>query len=134
MQLLHGSICCMNIFATRSKSQSRKSPFCAWLLRCVEGYAYAVAEKYGINLRGAGQDITIKYNPNLRLGIYGRTTAATPNVIEIGPDGLVSGAELANTIAHELNHARDFMRGGIAPEPSAYSAGDALEDYINGGR
>ena len=99
-----------------------------------ETYANAIAEKYGINLRGAGQDITIKYNPNLRLGIYGRTTAATPNVIEIGPDGLVSGAELANTIAHELNHARDFIRGGIAPEPSAYSAGDALEDYINGGR
>ncbi len=99
-----------------------------------ETYANTIAEKYGINLRGAGQDITIKYNPDLRPGIYGRTTAANPNVIEIGPDALMREAELANTIAHELNHARDFMRGGIAPEPSAYSAGNALADYINGGR
>ena len=99
-----------------------------------ETYANTIAEKYGINLRGAGQDITIKYNPDLRPGIYGRTTAANPNVIEIGPDALMSEAELANTIAHELNHARDFLRGGIAPEPSAYSAGDALADYINGER
>ena len=99
-----------------------------------ETYANPIAEKYGINLKGSGQDITIKYNPDLRPGTYGRTTAVNPNVIEIGPDALMSETELANTIAHELNHARDFIRGGIAPEPSAYSAGDALEDYINGGR
>ena len=99
-----------------------------------ETYANTIAEKYGINLKGSGQDITIKYNPDLRPGTYGRTTAVNPNVIEIGPDALMSETELANTIAHELNHARDFIRGGIAPEPSAYSAGDALEDYINGGR
>ena len=42
--------------------------------------------------------------------------------------------EQANTIAHELNHARDFIRGGIAPESSAYSSGNALSDYIMGGR
>ena len=99
-----------------------------------ETYANTIAEKYRINLKGSGQDITIKYNPDLRPGTYGRTTAVNPNVIEIGPDALMSETELANTIAHELNHARDFIRGGIAPEPSAYSAGDALEDYINGGR
>ena len=99
-----------------------------------ETYANTIAEKYGINLKGSGQDITIKYNPDLRPGTYGRTTAVNPNVIEIGPDALMSETELANTIAHELNHARDFIRGGIAPEPSAYSAGNALADYINGGR
>ncbi len=99
-----------------------------------ETYANAIAKKYGINLRGSGQDITIKYNPDLRSGTYGRTTAANPNVIEIGPDALMSEAELANTIAHELNHARDFIRGGIALEDPAYNAGDALSDYINGGR
>lgn len=42
----------------------------------------------------------------------------------------MSGMELASTIAHELNHACDFLRGGIAPEPSAYNSGDALSDYI----
>lgn len=99
-----------------------------------ETYANTIAEKYGINLRGSGQSITIKYNADLRLGIYGRTTAANPYVIEIGSDALVSEEELENTIAHELNHARDFIRGGIAPESSAYSSGNALSDYIMGGR
>ena len=99
-----------------------------------ETYANTIAEKYGINLRGSGQSITIKYNADLRPGIYGRTTAANPYVIEIGSDALVSEEELANTIAHELNHARDFIRGGIAPESSAYSSDNALPDYIMGGR
>ena len=99
-----------------------------------ETYANTIAEKYGINLRGSGQSITIKYNADLRPGIYGRTTAANPYVIEIGSDALVSEEELANIIAHELNHARDFIRGGIAPESSAYSSGNALSDYIMGGR
>lgn len=57
---------------------------------------------------------------------------SNPNVMEIGPDALMNEAELANTIAHELNRARDFIRGGIAPEPSAHSAGNALSDYMNG--
>ena len=46
----------------------------------------------------------------------------------------MSEEERANTSAHELNHARDFIRGGIAPESSAYSSGNALSDYIMGGR
>ncbi len=93
-----------------------------------------IAKKYGINLRGSGQNITIKYNPNIRPGIYGRTLGVNPYVIEIGPDALMSETELANTIAHELNHARDFIKGGHATEPPAYSAGNALSDYINVGR
>ena len=99
-----------------------------------ETYAYVIAKKYGINLRGSGQNINIKYNPNIRPGIYGRTLGVNPYVIEIGPDALMSETELANTIAHELNHARDFIKGGHATEPPAYSAGNALSDYINGGR
>jgi hypothetical protein len=39
---------------------------------------------------------------------------------------------LANVIAHELNHARSWLKGGVAPESSAYRAGDALEEYIQG--
>ena len=62
-------------------------------------------------------------------------------------------AAIANTVAHELSHARDFIRivdevpgaghkphgnssslnGGSEPD-SVYGAGNALEDYINGGR
>lgn len=41
---------------------------------------------------------------------------------------------IANTIAHELNHVRSFLRGGKAPEETAYPAGDALQSYIEGGR
>ena len=53
---------------------------------------------------------------------------------EVGSDALISEEELANTIAHELNHARDFLRGGEAIEPPAYDAGNALADFIRGGR
>ncbi len=92
----------------------------------------AVVEKYGINLRGSGQDIKIVYNPDL----YGPgiSREITPNIIEVGPKALISDEELANTIAHELNHARSWLKGGEALEPPAYDAGDALADYINGGR
>lgn len=99
-----------------------------------ETYAYAIADKYGINLKGSGQKITIKFNPEISRGIYGRTVKTNPNVIEIGSDALMSEMELANTIAHELNHARDFLRGGKAEEAPAYAAGNALADYILGGR
>ncbi len=99
-----------------------------------ETYAYAIAKKYGINLKVSGQKITIRYDQNLNRGTYGKTTAKEPNVIKIGPDALMSETELANTIAHELNHARDYIRGGIAPEDPAYKSGNALSEYINGER
>lgn len=99
-----------------------------------ETYANEIANKYGINLKGSGQDITIKYNPDLRSGVYSRTLRSNPNVIEIGSDALISKTELANTIAHELNHVCDFIKGGIAPESLVYNSGNALADYINGGR
>ena len=99
-----------------------------------ELYANEVAKKYGINLRGSGQEITIKFNPEISRGRTGRVEKTSPNVIQIGPDALISEEELANTIAHELNHARDFLRGGEAIEPPAYDAGNALADFIRGGR
>lgn len=37
-------------------------------------------------------------------------------MIELGPSAFVSNEELANTIAHELNHARGFLKGGDAPK------------------
>ena len=92
----------------------------------------AVVEKYGINLRGSGRTITVKFNPDLVA--EGMSRKATPDVIEIGPRALVDEATLANTIAHELNHARSWLAGGNAAEDPAYNAGDALEDYIRGDR
>ena len=103
-----------------------------------EGYVHEVVEKYGINLRGSGKEITIKYNSELVSA--GKSRKLTPTVIEVGPQAFVSEEELANTIAHELNHARDWLKGGNAPDwptevhPGAYSAGDSLAEYIRGER
>lgn len=100
-----------------------------------ELYANEVAKKYGINLRGVGQKINISYNAEIVSA--GKTCAMNPTVIELGPSAFVSEEELANTIAHELNHARSFLKGGSAPEwgiGGAYPAGDALAEYIRGVR
>ena len=78
--------------------------------------------------------VKIVFNPKLGMGQFGRTRKDAPNVIEIGPSALYSEKQLANTIAHELNHVRSYLRGGKAPEETAYPAGDALQSYIEGGR
>lgn len=97
-------------------------------------YAEAVAKKYNIHLKGSGQAIKIVYNPELGMGQYGRTLRDSPDIIEIGPSALWSEKQLANTLAHELNHARSFLKKEGAPEPAAYNAGDSLQSYIEGGR
>ena len=64
-------------------------------------------------------------------------------VIRIGPDALVDEATAANTIAHELSHARDYLRGNIhkphgtnasVGDGSVYGSGNALEEWIKGKR
>lgn len=47
---------------------------------------------------------------------------------------MASPEELGRTIAHELNHSRSFLRGGDAPETTAYGAEGALSDWMAGGR
>lgn len=96
-----------------------------------EGYIQEVVDKYGINLKGSGQKITIRYDPYYIKG-PGYVSELYPNTIILGRDALISEEELANTIAHELNHWRSWLKGGVAPEPSAYNAGNSLADYING--
>jgi predicted SprT family Zn-dependent metalloprotease len=54
-------------------------------------------------------------------------------VIRINPN-FADEADLANTIAHELRHARDFQKGRTSPEGPAYQSGNALEEWINGRR
>lgn len=95
-------------------------------------YANVIASKYGINLKGSGYTISVIFNPKLSIGIFGRTSATNPYVIEIGSAALMNERELANTIAHELNHARSFIEGGNAPERNAYKSGHALDEYIRG--
>lgn len=67
-------------------------------------------------------DINSNYQPRLNFTI----------MHEIGPSALRSEIELVNTIAHELNHARSFIKGGNAPERKAYKAGNSLEKYMKG--
>ena len=98
-----------------------------------ELYIQEVVNKYGINLKGSGQKINIRFDPDYVKG-PGYVSELYPNTIILGPQALVSESELANTIAHELNHWRSWLKGGVAPEPPAYVAGDSLADYINGGR
>jgi hypothetical protein len=43
-----------------------------------------------------------------------------------------SSDELARTLSHELNHARSWLRGGNAPESTAYAAEDALSAWLAG--
>ena len=93
-------------------------------------YIEVIAKKYNIHLKGSGKEIKIIFNPDLRSS--GRVRKATPNIIEVGPLALSNETELANTIAHELNHSRSFIKGGNAPESKAYFAGNRLEEYMKG--
>ena len=97
-------------------------------------YASAISKKFRINLKGSGQQVIIKYDPGLPMGIYGKTYKKTPNIIYIGPNAFVSETELATTIAHELNHARSFLKGRRAPEKTARESEKALKAYIGGKR
>lgn len=95
-------------------------------------YAGVIAKKYNIKLKGSSKKIEIVFNPDLKSA--GKVRKTNPHIIELGPSAFYSEIELANTIAHELNHARDFIKGGNAPEAKAYPAGNALEEYIRGRR
>ena len=95
-------------------------------------YVEAIISKYNIHLKSGKKNISIEINHNIVQA--GKVEKARPNVIVLGPDAFRSESELANTIAHELNHARSYLKGGSAPEETAYSAGDALDEYIRGKR
>jgi hypothetical protein len=64
-----------------------------------------------------------------------------PRVGGVGPEGgrtirinpgFASEPDLANTLAHELSHARDFQKGLPSRETPAYASGNALEEWIYG--
>ena len=93
-------------------------------------YVKAICEKYNIHLKSGKTIIKIEINP--MLAPAGRVVKSRPNIIELGSKAFVSETELANTIAHELNHARSYLKGGKAPEKTAYLSGNTLEKYIRG--
>ncbi|MFG3252143.1 putative T7SS-secreted protein [Streptomyces sp. NPDC048172] len=109
-------------------------------------YLRDVAERYGINLRGSGRDVDVIYDPDLPSGQLGVTRANDGgNVIRIGPDAVRDDATAANTIAHELSHARYYMKHGTfdgevhgnadsMADGTPYGSGNALQDWIEGNR
>ncbi|ALN59065.1 Rhs family protein [Lysobacter enzymogenes] len=106
-------------------------------------YVEDVAAHYGISLRGSGQPISVLFDETLGAGKLGVTYAAEGGkIIRIGPDALVDQATTANTIAHELSHARDYLRGVHKPhgldssigDRTVYGSGNALEAWIKGYR
>ncbi|MFI0813775.1 DUF6531 domain-containing protein [Streptomyces echinatus] len=111
-----------------------------------ETYLRDVAREYGINLRGSGQDISVIYDPNLGPGTLGVTRGAEGGrVIRVGPDGIIDDSTAANTIAHELTHARYWLKhrsfngqehghGDSLADGTPYGSGNALQDWIEGNR
>jgi hypothetical protein len=93
-------------------------------------YLLDVASHYGINLRG----VKPVWDYELQSGVSGLTKRVEGGwTIRIHP-GFVDESDLANTIAHELHHARKFQKGLTSAEPPAYASGDALGEWINGKR
>jgi RHS repeat-associated protein len=93
-----------------------------------ETYLNDVAAHYKINLRG----VKPVWDYGLGSGVKGLTKSTEGGwMIRINP-GFADEPDLANTIAHELSHARDFQKGLSSSEGPAYDSGDALEEWING--
>lgn len=97
-------------------------------------HAAAIVKKYGIHLKAGGKPVKIVVVNQRVMGKYGFTRKDVPNTIHLYLNAFDSEVELANTIAHELNHNRSFARGGNAPEEVAYAAGTALSEFIEGVR
>jgi hypothetical protein len=109
-------------------------------------YLNDVAGRYGVNLRGSGQRISVTFDPDLPAGQLGVTRAAEGGrVIRVGPDGIADDATAANTIAHELSHARYYLKNGTFKgevhgtvdsmgDGTPYGSGNALQEWIEGRR
>ena len=97
-------------------------------------YAMAIAEKYNIHLKAGGKPVRIVVVDQRVEGKFGYTRKEIPNTIHLHLNAFDSESELANTIAHELNHNRSYAKGGDAPEDPAIAAGNALSEYIEGVR
>jgi hypothetical protein len=100
-----------------------RTPLVRTLAHCLNPQSYIddVAAHYGINLRG----VRAVYDPSLPNGQLGVTLGAEGGrIIRIGPAAFADEATLANTIAHELSHARDYRRGTHKDHGSDASVGD----------
>jgi hypothetical protein len=83
-------------------------------------------------LKGSKGPVVAVYDPNLPPGRYGVTRESDGGFsIRIGRDAMQSEEELANTIAHELNHIRGYLANGIASsEETAEAAAQLALKYF----
>jgi len=99
-------------------------------------FVKGIVEKYGINLRGSGQDIKIEFLDDLNVFNPGRVDPKTPSTIFIANlNNFINSHEIAITIAHELNHARGFLKGlpfEDVTEELALASERALNEWIKG--
>ena len=95
-----------------------------------QSYVAAIVQKYNIHLRGSGRKISIVIDYTIPAA--GKSCEIEPDIIRLGQAAFYDEIQLANTIAHELNHCRSWLKGGNAPEGLAYHAGDTLESFIRG--
>ncbi|MFF4330195.1 putative T7SS-secreted protein [Streptomyces sp. NPDC001591] len=108
-------------------------------------YLRDVASRYGINLHGSGKEIQVIFDPTVNsLGVTRQIESGL--IIRIGPAGITDDATAANTIAHELSHARYLLKNngsfegeihgdaGSIADGTPYGSGNALEDWIRGNR
>ncbi len=105
-----------------------------WMLRSPLQKAEFAVQKYGLNLKGSGQRISLKFNPDLPIGTYGRVRKAAASVIEFGPSALENEETLVRTLAHELRHSRAYMGSGSNSELAARLAEGRLGRYMRGKR
>jgi len=99
-------------------------------------FVMRIAKKYGINLRGSGQDIKVEFLDHMPTGNPGRCYENMPGVIFIATlDNFRDSHEIAITLAHELNHARGYLRGlktADVTEEAAYASEGAFIEWIGG--
>jgi len=93
-------------------------------------YATDIAQKYNINLKGSGKRFTIEIDYEMQA--EGKSKQNNPTVIYLGRNAFANEEMLATTIAHEVNHARSWLKGGKAPERTARRAERYLREYIRG--
>jgi RHS repeat-associated protein len=89
-------------------------------------YCHDVARVCGINLRGI-RLIPDRLPPGQQ-AVTRRSEGG--NIVRIDLTQHKTWMDLANTIAHEVQHARLFRRGLPSPEPPAYASGEALYRWL----
>ena len=105
-------------------------------------YIEQVAKRYGINLKGSGVSIQLIYDDSINKNAASALTRSAEGgrIIRIGPgafdtsNSTLREAIVAENIAHELVHAREYLTGvstiGPSGENRALAQGETLRTYV----